>query len=690
MARRWRAPLAAAAASLALCVPAARADEGMWTFDNLPVREMRRAYDWSPDQSWLSLVQGASVRLESGCSAAFVSAEGLVQTNHHCVLKCVQDLSTPQADTVRDGVRALSRADERRCPNLALQALLSISDVTQDIEAAAAFAGPEGFARARDAEISRIESRCAGGDSSRRCEVVTLYQGGQYKLYAYKRYDDVRLVFAPELAAAFFGGDPDNFTFPRYCFDVAYLRAYENGAPAATPRYLRLRSEPLADGELTLVSGNPGTTERLLTTSQLAFQRDEFLPWRVAQLEMLRQRLRAFAARDGDHARMAANAIFGVENGLKALRGRLAALRSEGGFARAISAEQDLQARVRRNGAQLRETGAAWDEIAATITAYERFYLAYQHGEARAGGGSTLFRWARDLVRAEAERAKPDAERLPRYTEARLGATRQGVLSAAPVDAPLEALHLAFWLQQMQAELGADSPLVRAALGGEAPHVVADRLVTQTRLADPAERARLWEGGAGASDDPLLAFVRAIDPEARALRTRYLVEVEGPAQRAQERIARARFRAYGADIYPDATFSPRLSYGRVAGWTEPSGEAIAPFTRLGGLYGRATGIAPYKLAETWVRARENLPADTIFNAVTTNDIIGGNSGSPVIDRQGRLVGVAFDSNIHGLGGNYFYDPALNRTVIVAATAIDAVLRRVYGLDALANELAGTS
>jgi hypothetical protein len=687
-----RTAAAAVVAALAWsAAPAAFADEGMWTFDNFPAERVRQAYGFAPDQAWLDRVRAGSARLEGGCSGAIVSAEGLVQTNHHCVVDCVQNLSSAGADLVTTGFRARTRAEERRCPGAAVQVLDAISDVTQQIEAATAGIGAEGFSRARDAEIARLESACRSGVANRRCQVVTLYQGGQYKLYAYTRYDDVRLVFAPELSAAFFGGDPDNFNFPRYCFDIAYLRLYADGRPVATPNPLRWRTTPLSDGELTFVSGNPGSTSRLLTEAQLAFQRDHFLPWRLATLSELRGRLLTFAAEGPEQARIASDTLFGVENSFKAFTGRRLALVSAQGDALVSRAEADLRGRVQRNRASAREAGGAWDEIAQATQTYRGFYLAHQYAEVRAGGGSELFAWARHIVRGAAERAKPNAERLPAYADARLPSLEAGLFAETPVEPALEQMLLQFWLEKMREYMTADDPLVRRALGRESPEGLSARLVVGTRLADPAERRRLWEGGAAAiaaSEDPLIVFVRSWDDDARALRTRYAQEVEGPIARAQERVARARFRAFGDATYPDATFTLRLSYGRVAGWTEPGGRAIAPFTRVAGLYDRATGAAPYQLAPSWAQARARLDGETIFNVSTTNDIIGGNSGSPLLDREGRVVGAAFDGNIHSLGGEYFFDADLNRTISVAVTAIESALVNVYGMEALARELRG--
>jgi hypothetical protein len=684
-------PLRALALSAAVALTAmpAGSDEGMWTFDNVPTAAMQRAYRWAPDEEWLGRVQSASARLEGGCSGAIMSENGLVQTNHHCVASCVQDFSTPEADVMRTGFRAQARNEERRCPDFAIQVLQEITDVTPQIEAATAGTPSEGFARARDAEIGRLEGACNRG--SRKCEVVTLYQGGQYKLYVYQRYDDVRLVFAPEVEAAFFGGDPDNFNFPRYCYDIAYLRLYENGAPARTPNHLTMREAPLVDGEMTLVAGNPGSTERLLTSSQLTFQRDVTLPTRIESLGALRASLIAFGAQGAQQQRMAAETLFSVENSLKALQGRQLALTRPAALASVARAESDLQSRVRRNAATQREIGPAWDEIAAATRGYRAFYAPYQLAEARAGGGSELFSWARDIVRVGYYAGRPATERLPRYSEARLPVTRAQVIAPTPIDKPVEEVLLAAWLTDLQNELGATNPLTIRILGGESPTGLAQRLVRTTRLNEVAERQRLWDGGAlavGASQDPLIAFVRDWDEAARALRLRYQREVEGPVARAQERIAQARFRAYGERVYPDATRTLRLSYGKVAGWNEPGGAAVPPFTNVAGLFARATGQAPYTLAPQWAAVRAQLPGDVIFNAVTTNDIIGGNSGSPVLDREGRVLGAVFDGNLHSLGGSYFYDGELNRTVMVANTVILLGLRNVYGMNALADELTG--
>ncbi|MBL8548775.1 MAG: S46 family peptidase [Hyphomonadaceae bacterium] len=682
-----RALCAALAVAAAITFPSAHAEEGMWTFDNFPVARVADQYGWAPDQAWLDRVRGRAVRLESGCSGAVVSADGLVLTNAHCVLDCVSGLSSAGRDYAANGFQARTRNEERRCEGLVANVLTDISDVSAQIDAATAGVDAGGFARARNAEIARLEAACVGDARDRTCQVVTLYRGGQYKLHTYKRYEDIRLVFTPEAASAFFGGDPDNFNFPRHCFDVAYLRFYEGGRPARTPDPLRMRTVPLREGELVFVAGNPGGTSRQSTAAQLEFQRDHFLPWRIDYLGDLRERLRAFSARGAEEARLVSEALLDVENAHKAMEGRRLALMAPHNFARVTRAEEQLQSRVRGNPVLQREAGAAWSEIAAAMTVYRDLFVRQQLLDGRAGGGSKLLYWARQIVRAAAERQKPDAERLFAYTDARLASTSRELLSDIPVSSALEELQLTFWLSKVREGLK-DDPVARRMLRGDAPEEVARRLM-RTRLGDADVRRRLWERGAGAvedSDDPLIEFVRRWDGDARSLRTRYEREVEGPVARAQELIARARFQAYGSSLYPEATFSPRITYGRVQGWTEPDGRVVAPFTRIGGLYERATGAAPYLVARSWGAARTRLNANTIFNLASSNDIIGGNSGSALIDRDGRVAGVVFDGNMYSLGGEYFYDGSVNRAVSAASTAILEVLSTVYGMNALVAEL----
>lgn len=677
--------LRAATAALGVLVFAsapASGNEGMWTFDNFPTARMQAELGWAPDQEWLDRVMAGAARLP-GCSGSNVSVTGLVLTNHHCVIACVNSLSSADSNFIRDGFMARAREEERRCPGMAIQILERISDVTASVDAATTGATPETFARVRDTEIARQEGACSSG--AHRCEVVTLYQGGRYALYEYKRYDDVRLAFAPEYQIAAFGGDLDNYNFPRYCLDFALLRLYENGAPAATPAHLSMRFTPLTANEIVLTAGNPGVTSRLRTTAEFAFQRDYQLPWALVGLAETRGRLIAYSAQGPEQQRIASNALQGVENLIKRYSGQRTALVD--GFDRISAAETDLRARVARNRVSMREVGDAWGEIERAQTAYRGMFNQYQMLEASAGLRSGLFGWARDIVRAAAERDKPDGERMPRYTQARIATAERAVLGAQPTYPSFEELNLSIWLSKVREYLTVDDPMTRRVLGGESPEALAARL-SRSRLADPAYRAQLWQGGAAtvaASDDPMIVFVRSWDGEARAARQRFEREVEGPIARAHERIARARFRAFGDASYPDATGTPRVTYGRVEGWSE-HGRTIAPFTRISGLYERASGAPPFQLTQRWLDARSRLDPNTIYNASSSNESVGGSSGSPVLDREGRVVGAGFDGNIHGTGGTFLYDPALNRNVSVTATAIEATLTHVYGMDALLTEL----
>ncbi len=686
-----RQNLRAAAAVIGIfgltAAPAARAEEGMWTFDNFPADRMRAEMDWAPDQPWLDRAMVGTARLP-GCSASNVSEAGLVLTNHHCVISCVTAVSTTETNYIEYGFMAPVREEERRCPNMLVDVLTSISDVTANIETATAGVAAEGFARARDGEIARLTGACAS--ARERCEVVTLYQGGRYGLYRYHTYSDVRLAFAPEHGMASFGGDTDNFNFPRYCLDFALLRLYEDGRPAATPNHLDMRFTPLAEGEIVLVTGNPGRTSRLRTSAELAFERDVSLPWQVASLTDLHQELVVYSALGPDQSRIASGMLQDVENSVKGLSGRRQALADPAGFAHVAAREADLQMRVRRNRAATRDAGDAWAEIERAQTAYRSQFFRYQYLELRAGERSQLFAWARDLVRGAAEREKPDAERLARFAEARLPVMARALRANRPVTPDFEALHLAFWLTQTREHLPANDPAVGRIFGDETAATLAERL-SHSRLTDPAYRAQLWIGGAAAiaqSDDPMIVFVRNWDVDARAVRESYVTQVEAPVARAQERIARARFRAFGETDYPDATFSPRITYGRVIGWSEPGGRVVGPFTHTEGLYERASGGAPFVLSQRWIDAHARLDPRGIFNVATSTDVIGGNSGSPLLDREGDVVGAVFDSNVHALGGEYFYDGALNRSVTVSATIIRTALSDVYGMHALVAELEG--
>ena len=680
----------ALALAAAFAAAPALADEGMWTFDNFPAAKVSQAYGVKIDQKWLDRVQAASVRLTSGCSASLVSKDGLVFTNHHCVVDCAQSLSDAQTDYVKDGFLTAARAEEKKCPGMQAEVLAGVTDLTADI--ARATAGKTGldFVRARDAARGAAETVACGGDPAFRCQLVTLYRGGQYRLYKYRKYADVRLVFAPEFATAFFGGDPDNFNFPRFNLDTAFVRLYENGKPISSPQHLVWRSRAPRDGEVTFVSGNPGGTDRMLTLSQLETQRDLVLPVGQLQRSELRGRLIEFSARDAESKRIATDPLFNVENSFKVYYGRQFALNDRAFMDAKRAAEADLRAKVAADPRLAADIGDPWGEIAQAQTAYGDRYLRYRQLEQAAGSLSETFMYARELVRAGLERAKPSAERLPEYGDAGLTLMAKEILDAQPVDPTLEQLYLAFWLSKTREYLTTDDAAVKLLLGKESPEGLAARLVAGTKLADPAERKRLWDGGLAAiqaSDDPMIQLALRLDPAAREVRTAWETQVSGPTDRAAERIARARFAAYRDAVYPDATFTLRLSYGKVAGWTH-RGVTVPPFTTFAGLYERATGAEPYKLAPRWEAAKDRLNPDTVFDFVTTNDIIGGNSGSPVINAKAEILGAAFDGNIHSLGGNYGYDGAINRTVVVATSAATEALEKVYGRTALVKELTG--
>ncbi|MDP3855858.1 S46 family peptidase [Phenylobacterium sp.] len=661
----------------------------MWTFDNFPTAKVNAAYRLKLDQKWLDRVQAASVRLTSGCSASLVSKSGLVLTNHHCVVECVQDLSSERTDYVKEGFLTVNQAEERKCPGMQAEVLASIIDLTKDIKAATAGKTGQDFVKARDGAMAAAEQAGCGSDPLFRCQVVSLYRGGQFKLYKYRKYADVRLVFAPEFATAFFGGDPDNFNFPRYNLDIGFLRLYQDNKPVATPRHLTWTARAPVEGEATFVSGNPGSTDRLLTVSQLETLRDLTIPIGQLQRSEIRGRLARFSEEGSEHKRIATDPLFNIENSFKVYFGRQFVLNDKA-FVEAKSAlEAELKAKVAADAALTAEIGDPWGEIAKAQDAYANTYLRYRQIE---GGAvySSLFDYAETLVRGAQERAKPAAERLPEYAEIRLPLVAKQLLDEKPVDAALEEVYLGFWLSKTREYLTTDDAAVKTLLGRESPERLAARAVKGSKLADPAVRKALWDGGLAAveaSDDPMIQLVLRNDPAARAVRKVWETEVTGPVDRAAERIARAKFAVYGDAVYPDATFTLRLSYGKVAGWTH-RGATIPATTNFAGLYERATGAEPFQLAPRWLEAKDKINPETVYNFVTTNDIIGGNSGSPVVSARGEVLGAAFDGNIHSLGGAYGYDGTINRTVVVATSAATEALAKVYGATALVKELTG--
>jgi hypothetical protein len=664
-----------------------RADEGMWTFDAFPVKKVAATYGFTPTKAFLDHVRASSVRIAGGCSASFVSPSGLVMTNHHCTVGCVGQLSTPAKNYVQDGFYAKTEADEVACPGFELDRLDSIDDVTKAVQSATAGKSGRALVDALQAKESALSLSC-GKSEAVRCDVVSFYHGGIYKLYHYKRYTDVRLAFTPEYAVAQFGGDPDNFNFPRFDFDISLVRAYEDGKPAVTPEYLHWSKDGSKAGDLVFVSGNPGSTERLYTISELAYLRDTQYARTLPRISELRGILERYQEESPENLRETKEQLFGLENYYKALFGQQQALQDPTFFAGKVAEERALRAAVAKRPDLQKLYGDAWDKLAAVERRKKE--LAYTFGYVAGGPGSTLFSFARTLVRLPVEKAKPDAQRLPEYADARLVTLPAHLLAKIPVYAGPEELSLAFWAKKMREDLGTDDPFVKSVLGTKSPEAWAHDLVGGTKLGDAAVRKELYDGGAAAiasSDDAMIRFAASIDAASRAARKDYENEVSGPESQFDEQIAKARFAVLGTSVDPDATFTARLSYGAVRGFVDGNGKTVAPYTRIGGLFGRATGSPPYALPDSWLAARSSLDLATPMNFSTTNDIIGGNSGSPVVDRDGDVVGLIFDGNIFSLSGAFGYDAEKNRAVAVDSRALLAGLRSVYHADRLVTEIA---
>ena len=671
---------------LALLTQSMQAEEGMWTFDNFPSKTVGEKYGFTPSQAWLDHVRLASLRIAGGCSASFISPEGLVMTNHHCVVECVEQISTPKDNFVDDGFVAKTAAEERKCPAFELDQLVEIRDVTANVQGALAGKAGHDANRALHAKEAELQQSC-GSDASVRCDVVSLYHGGVYDLYRYKRYTDVRLVFAPEYGVAQFGGDPDNFNFPRFDFDIGLLRAYEAGKPAASPEFLRWSANGSKDGELVFVAGNPGGTSRGLTNAQLAFERDTYFPARMPYLAEYRGLLEEFRTRGPEQAREANEDLFFVENSFKALVGRWGALLDPQFFGTKTQEEQKLRAATSADP-KLASDASAWDDIAKIQQLRTQLFVR------NAALGNRMFRAgmlgdAITLVRAASERTKPNAERLPEFTDQALVHVQQEILAPIPVHKDIEELNLVFLFTTIRRDLGTDDAFVRKTLGKESPEQLAHRLVSGTRLEDSKVREELYKGGKSAveaSADPMIRFAASINDDLLAVRKDYEARVDAPTRAAAERIAKARFAVYGTSVDPDATFTPRLSYGTVKGFEDAEGKFVHPYTNMGGLFERATGAPPYSLPESWLKAKGSLNLSLPMNLSTTNDIIGGNSGSPLIDQDAKVIGLIFDGNIFSLGGDYGYDAKQNRAVAVDSHALLEGLQKVYHLNRVVDEI----
>jgi Peptidase S46 len=671
----------------------ATADEGMWLYNAPPKDKIKAKYGFELTQEWLDHVRLSSVRFNNGGSGSFVSPDGLTFTNHHVGAACVQQLSTQGHDYIKTGFYAKTQAEEAKCPNLELNQLVGIEDVTDKVNAgvkvemSAADAG-----QAQRAAMSQIEKDCATA-TGLRCDVVTFYSGQVYNLYKYKKYTDVRLVFAPEFEIAFFGGDPDNFTYPRYDLDITFFRVYESGKPAHVDNYLQWSRTGVKDGDLIFVSGHPGNTGRMLTMAQLEFLRDVQYPMTLKLLQRRVTLLRNFSKDSEENARIAKEEIFGLQNSQKAITGYQSGLLDKSIMDGKAADEAKLRASFKSDP---KNAAAAdpWDEIAQAIKLQQSIYPNLTYLERMRGFNSHLAQTARVLVRVAAEKPKPNQERMREFRDSNLPSFEQQLFSTEPIYKNLEIATLTDSLSEMQDALGKDNPDVQEVLQGKTPAEAAKDLITNTKLDDVAVRKQLYEGGQAAiaaSTDPLIVAMRAIDPSARKVRKQFEDQVDAVVRRDGTIVAKARFAQSGFAQPPDATFTLRLSYGAVKGYQE-NGKSIPFATNIGGAYEHAAehnSQTPYGLPDSWMKSKSILDLKTPFNFVSTADIIGGNSGSPTVNKNGEVVGIIFDGNIESLPWNFAFSDVQGRAVSVDSRGIQEALRKIYGAGALADELIGT-
>ncbi len=675
-------------AGLIACVeaPGLLADEGMWTFDNPPLAQLKERYGFTPTAEWLDHIRLSSVRLNDGGSGSFVSPNGLLLTNHHVARSQLEKSSTQEHDYIKDGFYAPTLESEMKAPDLEVNVLVSMENVTAQVqEALKNVSNTQDELAARRALIANIE-RESTEKTGLRSDVVTLYAGGEYWLYRYKKYTDIRIVFAPEQQIAFFGGDPDNFTYPRYDLDMAFFRVYENGKPINSTNYLKWNAQGAADQDLVFVSGHPGRTQRMQTMAELIAWRDDVLPNLLISFGHRRQVLLAYSAKGTEQARQAASTIFFLENSIKALGGGYEQLQKPSLIAKKKQEEEDFKTKVLANAEWKKQYGGAWEAIAsAEEKAASRKDLIFRQMDSR------LYNLALNIVQYVAEVKKEDGKRLPGFHESQLDSLKIRLFSRAPVYPGMEEATLAGSLSLGLEKLGKNDPFISAALNGRTPDEVAKQLISGTKLADPALRKQLIEGGEAAvaqSTDPLIVFARQLDPLVREHRKWTEDNVTSVVERAGEQLGKARFLVYGKSSYPDATFTLRLSYGKMAGY--PMNGTKAPYkTTLFGMYDRAASfdnVGPFELPSRYKEGRSKLTLSTPLNFVTDNDIIGGNSGSPVINRNGEIVGLIFDGNIESLAGDYIYDGSVNRAVAVHTAGMTEVLKKLYPVEPLLKEL----
>ncbi len=664
-----------------------RADEGYWLFSDPPAQAIADKYHVTLDDAWLNHLRESSVRIGGG-SGSFVSADGLVITNRHVGAGQLHTLSTSQHNYEKNGFYAPTLADELPCHGLEMLVLQHTEDVTARVRAAISPGATAAEAEAAHKAVVAAIEKEAFDRTGFQSDVITLFGGARYDLYEYKKYPDVRLVFSPDAQAATFGGDPDNFEFPRFDLDISFFRIYDHGKPLNSRDYLKWNSAGPAKDQLIFVAGHPGASQRLVTVDDLEFQRDVRLPYAVSELERLEKGLTEFSATSAEHAREASEQLASVANSRKAYKGFLRGLRDPQLFQEKAREEENFRVLLTQHPQQSGALDAylrVWEANAAD----KKNFAAYQ-GYERFAARSDLFNMALTLVRAAAERPKPNGERLPAYRDSSLPSLEFRLFSGRPFFPDLEIFFLTDGFETLIRQFGANDPLVKQLLAGKTPHARAEELVHGTQLENIAYRKNLYTGGEKAivsCNDPMIALADAIDPAARAAR-KIDDQDDEIRRRAYAGIYQTRVELNRAPAYPDATNTLRLAYGTVTGYSD-NGKSIEPFTDIGGLLARAKAHGnepPFDVPPAWARMKSQLDLDTPLNFASTADILGGNSGSPVVNQQGEFVGIIFDGNEPSLSGRYVYDPTQNRAIAVDSAAIIEALKKIYNAGTLAKEL----